>query len=597
MNIEDDMLEYGFNNEQDYLEYLHNKAENIWDKQLEKDKKADEWERYLESLTTDDIEEIQREEQEKRKRLIRKRLIKEDQEHQLKTWKENNFEERILWDSKWANICIISSYLIDNEYKDEYDEWKKWLATRNTFRKWKSENLEKMKNWWDLREKEAIINWVDLDMIFPERVDEFWTDFSLWKEDHINEWYSYKENCNTIQKNNYLHDICAWCKIETTYWDNKSDVTLEIWISDNEKDWKKWKSEKEMRFLNNSIRYNNKYVNITDYHYNYFKTWRDNHLEIWHKWKNKKSYLLQIWEKEFLDFWIKVTEFEPKELYKKGIKDINHLNDNCTEGGLEWEVSTDELWRIFLYENKNLVPTREERHEDYRRLRHEKSKMRSIYEEVYQIEPESIIISFNKIREKKANQLSKNTKIESKYLKWISDLCEKKLGMLWIKENKLVYEKWMDYYLWEEENLFCLRNGKKKSINGYEEWLDNLKNKGDIKIVLFELWKEKNKERWLLWKSEYYDVLRSKINDLLLWETWTKKHPYRWKEWADERLDSWKSWKDNWWNDELYFSWTEDHFGEREDYNKWLLEEKDNWNIWENELRDRFFKRNRKSYT
>lgn len=73
MSFEDDMIEYGFTDGNDYMDYLYNEANKIYERQKEH-------EELLESLSEDEIEYYEQEK--KRKRLEEKKdvlnMIKRD---------------------------------------------------------------------------------------------------------------------------------------------------------------------------------------------------------------------------------------------------------------------------------------------------------------------------------------------------------------------------------------------------------------------------------------------------------------------------------------------------------------------------------------
>lgn len=52
MSFEDDMIEYGFSDGNDYMDYLMDEADRMYEKQEEHNRRAEEYEAWLNSLST-----------------------------------------------------------------------------------------------------------------------------------------------------------------------------------------------------------------------------------------------------------------------------------------------------------------------------------------------------------------------------------------------------------------------------------------------------------------------------------------------------------------------------------------------------------------
>ena len=51
MSFEDDMIEYGFSDGNDYMDYLMDEADRMYEKQEEQNRRAEEYEAWLNSLS------------------------------------------------------------------------------------------------------------------------------------------------------------------------------------------------------------------------------------------------------------------------------------------------------------------------------------------------------------------------------------------------------------------------------------------------------------------------------------------------------------------------------------------------------------------
>lgn len=550
MSIEDDMRENGFSNEQDYLDYLFDKATTEWDKQQERDRKADEWENYLESLSDDDIEDIKREKEEKRRKLLHIKQIEEEKKYQLNIWREENPEESKIWDN------VPDWHYYTDIIKSEFDRWKPWVDERNAYQKWKQENSD---DWEDLKkniEKETVDYWINLDN--SSSIDNLWADFVLWREEHIEEWNSHKEKFNEINGNDKIYELHAW---KVLVFEGKEEFVFKLWLVDHMHEWENWKKGKNK------------------YQYHYLTKWVEDHSEIWGVWKNNNLHLWEKWEKEFLDFWKELVEKSPLELYRKYVKDFHRNAYLINSDERERDVVPTDLWVRWVHKNKNLYEKKLD-----------KDISNGIYRDLFgtiirdrrnriQVEDEDHILIWERC------------KAESEVLHWILELCNKKGVLSWIEENQEEYDKWLDLFLWYEDRDNSMRRGRRRTIEGYEKWIENINKGGDVNSTLFHLWHETNKETWEVWKINYFDEWKNKIHNLEMWKIWLEDHYGTWAIWANEKLNSWKSWINERLDDELYYAWKEDHIGEKGDYKKWLERNADDWSIWKNELEERIYKK------
>ena len=120
MAFEDDMIEAGYSDEQEYLDSLINEFEENHKRQLERELE------YTDDSEYDDCEEEESVRKEKRKkRDLEKQWVEE--------WKRNNPDLSIIWNAAYNSSCYCAS-LCDYGI-NEYYQLKSWLNNRENFDK------------------------------------------------------------------------------------------------------------------------------------------------------------------------------------------------------------------------------------------------------------------------------------------------------------------------------------------------------------------------------------------------------------------------------------------------------------------------------
>ena len=127
MAFEDDMIEAGYSDEQEYFDRLIDDYEENYNRQLARETK------YNDDEFLDFNEDEERE-------LLEEWLKKKKENQWVANWKKNNSMLVIIWHAQFRNSCNwaqLSNYRIN-----EYDELKKWLKEREFF-----DNERKKENW------------------------------------------------------------------------------------------------------------------------------------------------------------------------------------------------------------------------------------------------------------------------------------------------------------------------------------------------------------------------------------------------------------------------------------------------------------------
>lgn len=124
MAFEDDMIEAGYSDEQDYLDSLFDDFEENYRRQQDRELEYDD------DYDSSDYEE---EERERRERQLRR----EAEKQWVNDWKEKNTDIAIIWQSYFCNISNLNSISnMDNRHYmglNEHKELKKWLNEREHF--------------------------------------------------------------------------------------------------------------------------------------------------------------------------------------------------------------------------------------------------------------------------------------------------------------------------------------------------------------------------------------------------------------------------------------------------------------------------------
>ena len=118
MAFEDDMIERGYSDEQEYLDSLLDEFEENYKRQSQREMKC------TNDFEYDDYDEEECERKEKsKKRELEKQWVEE--------WKRCNPDLSIIWDAVYRSYSYCASLSGDNIH--EYYELKRWLNEREYF--------------------------------------------------------------------------------------------------------------------------------------------------------------------------------------------------------------------------------------------------------------------------------------------------------------------------------------------------------------------------------------------------------------------------------------------------------------------------------
>lgn len=121
MGFEDDMIENGFTDAHDYMDYLYDEAEKIMKRQAEREQESEEYEEWLNSLSDEELEELHEDElrikqererkwEEQKEIRLKKERERKENELLLKQWIIENWEVGRIW---YANYSSSTNYQCD----------------------------------------------------------------------------------------------------------------------------------------------------------------------------------------------------------------------------------------------------------------------------------------------------------------------------------------------------------------------------------------------------------------------------------------------------------------------------------------------------
>ena len=281
MAFEDDMIEAGYSDEQEYLDRLIDDFEENYRRQQE-----------LEMESNNDLDSYYDEEEERERR---EKLLKRETEKQwVIDWKEKNPELAIIWQACFSTKSYYAELAnMDNRHfmrLNEYNELKKWLNERQCF-----ESERQKDNWIDnlqlliSKHRDELFKFyfpddeeqIDMSLVSQQAHEllsikssepSLWEDVisnytisqnlfdqieeaAFWEEIYNREMdYDYWKDCNTEEYNQFAK---RWVADGAHYvygnWLNKNVKEEDEWKQNNHSLWEKFKNNYEIRERNKYI--------------------------------------------------------------------------------------------------------------------------------------------------------------------------------------------------------------------------------------------------------------------------------------------------------------------------------------------------------
>ena len=370
MSFEDDMLEEGFSNEQDYIDYLCRKAD---------------------SRRLYDNEEDRQWELERQKNEVQFRI---NNNKRLQQWKLKNEKEAKTWAFIWARNKKIEkdrhhyadSYYLTDCFKDNRDTpllfdnyqyfklptegslWTLWKRSAEAYNQWKESNH----NLWDCWKKEKDAERAkDFFLKFIQNSD-IAESFNLCRDYIINHSIPLRDN-EEIRKDAIIK---AW-KDNFVHNKTKEEILFDYWRECNSKEWSYWLMVNYPRIRYLTMNKESPFLLSWRYYYNHITDYSFHFQELC-------EYLSS--EKEETDDFMEImgeTEITLKTIVKEQVQDwwqyyVNDLSfkhKRAFDGHLDYLFNsfnegdeTDSSFECFLRNMYREITTREgeiEWHDDY----------------------------------------------------------------------------------------------------------------------------------------------------------------------------------------------------------------------------------------
>ena len=375
MSFEDDMIEYGFTDDNDYMDYLMDEGERMYEKQEGRNRRAEEYEAWLDSLSDTERlyfeaeEKSQRREREKKQNDAKRKRLNE--ELLLKLWAKDNPQKAKMWYAYYTHSPEVNNLHFEQFFEklgtsaiyscslsdlwNGYTKWKHWLERYEAYQEFKVKAYE---IWTQIKVnkyreyiKDAALKFFRYAEGTPSckenRLFYFscckngatfkaWKFLNKWISSHSELWeeISFKYKFVLKTENDYLFQ--AW--LETFQWGD----AFTVWKIKNPTLWKRFQSKCNKGLVVDE--------NILQ------SAWMEKHKEEWDNWKQSQfKRWVQLYEnhRTFLWYayvevqWIKFLEEKKAKEEEEREKEKNVINacmiDENEEDDydLEWGVMED----------------------------------------------------------------------------------------------------------------------------------------------------------------------------------------------------------------------------------------------------------------
>lgn len=326
MAFEDDMIEAGYSDEQEYLDSLIDEYEEDYNRQKELEARYEEYDSsYYEEETEYERRQRQREKE--------KRCVDE--------WKKCNPDLAIIWSCYFDYISYLTSISTEDNvpvrYPNELEKLKKWLNEREKF------EAERKKEYWsDYIPKLMSLYQNELfEFYFPEDENRIDTSIAFQQARELRLLESHEPTLFQYVISNYIVDPKFFEKIEEeTFWEV---------LYNREMDYEYWKDTNNEQYDLFAKRW------IADDAHYVFGEWERKHEAEYVEWKNANMDLWVIYAQNYeIREKNKIIKAEIEEFSKKNNKESSLVED-------EWSLLADEFFDFFndLDKPKSFLPDKE----------------------------------------------------------------------------------------------------------------------------------------------------------------------------------------------------------------------------------------------
>lgn len=530
MSFEDDMIEYGFTDGNDYMAFLMDEADRIFERQQIQNAESEECERWLNSLTPGDIEEMaleeKREKEEREKLRLVERQDKIEKELILKLWANENPQKARLWYAHYSGTtCIDNNHFEDfinhlgtasleshyDIFWTGYNEWKIWLKEHESYEEFKTKAHTEWKQWslsvYETFFKEAI-GYI-FERTYKNKAIILNNYFKKWLINNESIWKNVESKYNLPKtKNEYL--LQGW--IETVNWKNK----FIVWKYLNPDKWRMHKKEWKEQIP--------------------FYLWIEEHQSIWEVWLKEHSEIWNEYYKSHYDLlWYIYTEnaFSDKDDYTD---ELGFMSIDPREKFYNKNISEEDIHSILISEYKQC-------------LEKNKEKASFIEKQCSEYGLNTFFFGFN-------DYIYGEERPES--------YANRKILELWIKEHRNQWNKWKYRTLWNNE----YNNEESIKYVSYET------------DVYLKVWKELYPQKWIKWKNFVFKQWKYYAQTVDRWYLWILDgNIFTFEQWARKNIGKWKkelAWVMDW---DLQFAFY-NLFNTSIDFKEWQSEKPEEWKFW-----------------
>ena len=544
MSFEDDMFEYGFTDGNDYMDYLMDEADQIYDRQQRQELEDKAYEQWVEGLSSEDFEDMEsrnkRMQEESEKLRLADRKEKIEKELILKLWANENPEKARIWFnfySRWPNMekhefeeffNKLGTTPVESSYEltwTGYDEWKQWLEEYECYEEFKTKAHKEWEQW-----KESVY-----EGYYKKIVDYLFDDYYKNRSVELNKYFIKWQKTNKV----------LWTKIKSQYTSSKSnnDLILQLWTetvnwTDKFAVWKflnheEWLEQKEIWNKEKPI-----YL------------WIKEHKSIWEEWLKEHSELWNEYYKSHYDLlWYIYTEnsYCDRDLFEDymGIITIDPRNRFSNKN-----MSEEELHLILITEYKQ-------------KIEEDKDKSSYIKKNCSDRGLNNFFFEFNDY------ECDTEEKPEN--------YANRKLMELWIKEHR---NQWNQWNQWKFHEFWNNKYNKENSANYVSYCINDY----------FKVWKVLYPQKWEKWKSGNFKQLKKISLNIDIWHKWIlDNNIFTFAQWAEKNINKWRK--------ELYCTMEWDlkfafHnlFNTYIDFNEWRSQNKRAWKHWKDKIEEQLLK-------
>ncbi|MDE5566819.1 MAG: WG repeat-containing protein [Muribaculaceae bacterium] len=616
MSFEDDMIENGFSDANDYMDYLMDEDERRMQREEESDRRAEEYEAWLENLSDEErddlLEEKELQERRRNEELQNARKKRFNEERILKLWAKDNPQKALRWFahyrqspdvrkkdlddflSKLGTLSFGSNYSIDHWWGGYY-EWKHWLEKDEAYQEFKKKTppedyqrfkIETYREYIDI----AFLRLIDYCYtVHPDNKNEGFyysggkktgklnasnTILKKWINDHSELWKQIALKYNSALKTNEEYLFQAW--LETVCWRD----AFTVWKITNPSIWQRFKIECV----------EGKVLRIKDL----WSIWSDINLEQWKNWKLEH---IEKWNSDY-EFhrkylWCVYTEIKWKEFLdsKNIIEDLNEDDeddidfDDCVEDDNHAYKIKYRKYKYGRYKYDDLAYN-DPRYSFKCRTNEEEDSIHNIIIEQYDLElkdnPEKRLFIDNNCSETEFDAfVGRKKKISYGFPSSYGEIEEspeeyalRKILELWPVE----YSDWIYRYCWNKKY-----NDRYTEYEYYKVWIQ-------LNATKWEKWINTNMESWKQ-NAQNLDLLLAWLFD---------NNEWTFHEWASENISTWMRILDYVMEsafDSAFHSLFTCSASKENSFNEWRKNNFENWKYWketfrEQILEDRFIRGN-----